>query len=396
MSAAGPGPTDFDEAAILADARAKAGRDDFGPDPFLEPLRVLLAALDVSPLHEVGRAVQRARVVDSLCVRLTFQGYVERHPEILEEELGAPLVVAGQTRTGTTRLHRLLSCDPGLFTPLWWEVRSPAPFPGWDGRGPDPRIADAHAQVRLILETQPVLASIHPWDAEGPDEEVMLMEHAFLSHVPESSTHLPAYYRWLDEADYTPAYRYLKKLLQFLQWQKKGRGEHADGWVLKTPQHIGYVDELLATFPGATIIQTHRDPLETIPSSASMYAALWGLGQDEVDFEELGRQCTRRFSWALRRNLEARDRLGDGPFVDVWFADVGRDALGELRRIYDAVGRTLSPEAEVAMKSWLEENAREKRPPHEYTLEKFGLTREGLEAEFAFYRERFILPRTAA
>lgn len=393
------GPTDFDVQKVLADACVKAGLEDFGEEPFQGALGVLLAELDASPLNPVGRSVQRARIVDSLVVRLRFEAYCKRYPEILQEEIADPLVVVGQTRTGTTRLHRLLACDPKFYAPLWWEVRYPAPFSEADAfaatgaDGPDPRIAEAELQVQMILETQPVLASIHPWDACGADEEIMLMEHAFLSHVPESSTHVPGYIRWIDEQDWHPAYRYLEKMLQFLQWQKKRRGEQAERWVLKTPQHLAYVDTLFERFPGALVIQTHRDPLATIPSSASMYSALHGLGQDEVDFEGVGRQCLRRFSWALSRNLAARARRKDQGFIDAWYADVGKDPMGEIRRIYEALGQPLTPEAERAMQQWLAENAREKRPPHEYTLEKFGLTREEIEREFAAYRERFILPR---
>mgnify|MGYP001825817247 CR=1 FL=1 len=384
----------FEEASVLADARGRHGGADFEDTSFLEPLRHLLADLDAAPLHAGGRFGQYERIIASLGVRLTFEDYCRRHPEILDEEIVAPLVVVGQTRTGTTRLHRLLASDPGLYSAHWWEVRSPAPFPDWDGTPPDPRIAEAHEQVRIILETQPVLASIHPWDAEGPDEEIMLMEHTFLSQVPESSTHIPNYFAWIDEQDWTGCYAYLKKLLQFLQWQKHRRGETADRWVLKTPAHLGYIDTMLEIFPGAVFIQTHRDPLETVASSASMYAALWGMSQDEVDHAEIGRQTVERFSWGLRRNMASRRRLKDEGFVDVWFADVGRDALGELRRIYDEIGRELTPEAEAAMKAWLRDNAREKRPAHRYTLEQFGLTREHVESTFSEYRERFILSRS--
>ncbi len=383
--------SDFDEAAILAEATALAGFDDFGPEPFRKALGVLLSALDASPLHASGRAAQRQRVVESLVVRLVFQRYCTRHPEILDEEIAAPLVIVGQARTGTTRLHRLLACDAQLFAARWWEVRQPAPPPNWNWRGADPRIAAAHEQVRLILETQPLLASIHPWDAEGADEEIMLMEHAFLSHVPESSAALPDYVRWIDEQDWTPAYTWLRKMLQFLQWQKRRRGEQAERWVLKTPQHLGYLDELFAHFPGAVVIQTHRDPLETIPSSASMYSALWGLGQDVVDAHAVGQLCFRRFAGALEQSLEVRARHGTR-FIDVWFEDVGSDALGEVRRIYRALERPLTQPAQAAMEAWLRDNAREKRPPHHYTLEAFGLSAERIEREFAAYRERFILP----
>jgi len=386
---------EFDEGALLAEARERAGLSDFGDESFIAPLRELLRALREAPLNAGGRAGQHERLVASLAMRLTFHHACQQHPEILEEQIAAPLVVVGQARTGTTRLHRLLASDPGLFAARWWEVRSPAPPPEVLAApaAPDPRIAEAHQQVRWILETQPVLASIHPWDAEAPDEEIMLAEHSFLSHVPESGAHLPAYRRWLDSQDFAPSYDYTKRLLQFLQWQKRRRGESAERWVLKTPQHLGYLELLFETFPGALVIQTHRDPLETIPSVASMYAALWGLSQDEVDFHEVGRQCLERYAWAMQRGLAARDRMPPERFCDVWFRDVGRDALGQVRRIYAAAGRTLGAEAEAAMSAWLRNNPRDARPMHEYSLEKFGLSEAAIADAFADYRARFILPR---
>jgi hypothetical protein len=42
------------------------------------------------------------------------------------------------------------------------------------------------------------------------------------------------------------------------------------------------------------------------------------------------------------------------------------------------------------MRAWALKNPREHRPPHEYTLETFGYTREAIEREFAAYRARFI------
>lgn len=384
----------FTEAVVLAAAREQAGGADFEDRGFLPPLRVLLAGFEAAPMHAQGRAAQFARIVESLVTRLRFEETLRRHPEILREEIGAPIVVIGQARTGTTRLHRLLAADRRFFAPLWWEMRNPIPPPEVEAnpRATDPRIALAHEQVRQILEAMPVLASAHPWDAEGADEEVLLTEHAFYSYVPESSTDLPEYRAWLDAADWAPAYKYLRLMLQFLQWQKKRRGESAQQWVLKAPQHLGYIDALRAEFPGAFVMQTHRDPLETIASSASYYSALWALNQSEVDYAEVGRQCQQRFGWALRRCLEARARCGDAGFVDAWFADIGRNPMGELQRMYSAAGLQWGAENEAAMQQWLRDNAREKRPPHEYTLQKFGLTREGIEAEFAAYRERFILP----
>jgi hypothetical protein len=386
-----PDPTSFELASILDRARASCGLDDFGPDEFLEPLRHLLEAwASEAGLHEIGRMTQRARIVDSLVTRLSAQDHFARHPEILEEEIVAPYVVVGLARTGTTMLHRLLAADPGVNAVLWWECRNPAPFPGSDWRREDPRIAQARAEVEMILETQPVLASIHPWDAEGPDEEIMLLEHAFVSHVPESSANVPSYRAWVDTQDWQPAYDWMKKLLQFLQWQKKESGRAGERWVLKAPVHLGYMDALFATFPDARVIQTHRDPVETIPSVASMYHALWGLATDASDPQVVGAQVCERWAWALRRCLASRARIGEERFLDVWYRDVVDDPMAQVRRIYDFVERELTPEVEEAMARWRGEHSRGGRPAHEYAMERFGLTEHGICEAFAAYRERFI------
>lgn len=384
------GTVSFEPSAILAEARARAGLDDFGPDDFLPHLRALSKALDAEAgLHPLGRATQRARIVESLVARLRAQDNFNRHPGILEEELGAPLVIVGLARTGTTRLHRLLSCDPRVTTAAWWEVRAPAPPADADPSQPDPRIAEAAQAVEAILASSPLMAAIHPWDHAGADEEIMLLEHAFLSHVPESSGCVPSYRRYLDEQDLTPAYAYLKRMLQFLQWQKKRRGEVGERWVLKAPFHLGYIDVLFSVLPGARVIQTHRDPLETVASAASMYAALWELGADDVDRREVGRQVEARYAWALRRCLRSREKQ-PSRFLDVWYADVDRDPIGEIRRIYTFAGSELTPETESAMRRWLAENARKERPPHRYALADFGLEREQIERDFADYRGRFV------
>ncbi len=383
--------TVFDETRLLADAQAQSGLTDFGDEGFREPLSVLLKSLrEEAPLNATGRAMFRGRIVESLETRLKTQYWISRHPEILDEKIEAPIVIVGLMRTGTTMLHRMLAADPRNHAAMWWETRFPAPDAETDWNRPDPRIAPAEDEVAAILAADPRQASIHPWDALAPDEEILLLEHSFLSHVPEAFAKIPSYRSWIDAQDWTPAYVYLEKLLQSLQWQKRQRGLIRDRWVLKSPGHLGYIDTLFAVFPDARVIQMHRDPLETIPSAASMNHALWALYSDEGEMSEAGAQVQARFAWATQRCMAARKRHAKDRFVDIWFRDALRDPVGEIERAYEIFGIEMTSEARGAMEKWRTDHPRDERPAHDYSLADYGLTEEGIRVAFASYREQYI------
>jgi hypothetical protein len=384
----------FDTDSLLAEARRRTGLDDFGDPRLRQPMEKLLFSLDhEARLTESGRAAQRERIIGSLVTRLSAEALIARHPEIEDEKLDAPLVIVGPTRSGTTRLHRMLSVDPRHFTVLWWENRSPVPRAGTDWRRDDPRIDEAREEVRQVLKAAPQMKAIHPWDPMGPDEDAMLCEHAFLSYVPESSVHVPSYRDWMQDADVTPAYQFLARMLRVLQWQKRERGERGSRWVLKTPQHLGFIDTFCRVFPDARIVQTHRDPLSAVPSAASMYSTLWQITSDEVDLAAVGRQCRDRLELDLSRFLAFRARQAPDRFFDLWFDEMERDSIAPIERLYAWLGTPFLPETRRALERWLVDNAREKRPPHRYTFETFGLSREDLLARFTDYRKRFILAR---
>ncbi len=386
--------TTFDPKSVFAEARRRTGLDDFGDPLFREPMERLLFSLDrEAHLTESGRTAQRERVIGSLVTRLSAEALIAEHPEIEGEKLDAPLVIVGPTRSGTTRLHRMLSVDPRHFTVLWWENRSPVPRPGTDWRRDDPRIAEAREEVHQVLIAAPQMKAIHPWDPMGPDEDALLCEHAFLSYVPESSVHVPSYRDWMQDQDVTPSYQYLARMLRILQWQKRERGERGLRWVLKTPQHLGFIATFCRVFPDARIVQTHRDPLSAVPSAASMYSTLWQITSDEVDLASVGRQCRDRLELDLARFLTFRAGEQPDRFFDVWYDDMERDSIGPVERLYAWLGTPFLPETRRSLEAWLVDNAREKRPPHRYTFESFGLSKDDLLTRFADYRERFILVR---
>ncbi len=375
----------------MADARRKESLTDWGPGDFERPLSVLLAGYPHAGLNAIGAHILRSGIVHSLRMRLRAQEWIRRHPEILEEKVAAPIVVVGMMRSGTTLLQRLLAADPRFVCAYGWEVVEVAPRLDHRFTGVDPRIAVSEAREAKSRELAPDLFAIHPMYAREPEEEIVFLADAFLSHVPESGAHLPQYRAWLDEQDFTPAYEYLHRMLQFLQWQKRlafGEGRGAMRWVLKSPAHLGYLDLLRAQFPQVHIVHMHRDPRTTIASGASLNATLHAMHADTVDANRVGAQWLQRMGWTNDRAMAVRDSWSDSVVTDITFDDAVADPIGQVARVYEAVGLPLSAEAEAAMRRWLDERPREAaRPP--YRLEDYGLRPEQVDERFTLYNKRF-------
>lgn len=385
----------FRATGLAIAAQRKEGLDDWGPLSFEEPLGVLAESYSSAELNDVGVHILRSGLIHSLRMRLRAQEWIRRHPEITDEVIVAPIVVVGMMRSGTTLLQRLLAADERFHCAYGWEVVEVAPRLDydWSAREEDPRIAISEKREATSRELAPVLFSIHPMYAREPEEEIVFLSDAFLSHVPESGAHVPRYRAWIDEQDFTPAYAYLHRMLQFLQWQKRQRGlttGPTGRWVLKSPAHLGYLDTLRAYFPDLHLVHMHRDPRETIPSGASLNATLHAMHSDKVDRGRVGAQWLQRMGWTNDRAMASRAGWSDEVqrCTDIEFADAVADPIGQVARVYRAIGATLSSEAESAMRRWLAQRPREPaRPP--YSAEDFGLSDAQIGERFADYNSRF-------
>jgi hypothetical protein len=381
----------FDEERLLGSARRSAGSDDFGDEPFLDPLRELLDSLRSAPLNDLGRMILRGTLLRSLIQRLRTEAWCREHPEILAEAVDAPIVVVGMMRSGTTLLQRVLAADPRLACAHGWEVGEPAPRSGWDPAAPDPRITDAEAREEQMRTFAAELFAIHPTYVHEAEEEIVFLADSFLSHIPEASCDVPRYRAWVDTQDFAPAYRWLRRNLQLLQWQKRRRGEPVRPFVLKTPAHLGYLETLLAEFPDAHIVHSHRDPVDVIPSGASLNTTLWRTHCDDVDPHEVGRQWIERMGWSCDRAVAARDRIPAGQVTDVAFVDTVADPIGIAGGVLAALGLELTGAAVVAMQAWIAQDAkRATLPVHRYDAADFGLTADQIRTRFADYTARFL------
>jgi hypothetical protein len=380
--------TKLEEGALIDAAVRKTGLRDFGDESWRPALRRLLVSLDQEArLHPWGRFITRQRLLGLLKNRLRAQALFRKHPEILEQELEPLLVITGLQRTGTTLLQRLLSADPDAYSLLSWEALNPAPLDRKHEQ--KKRIALARSAERVLRYMAPEFFAIHPVDHKAQEEEILLLDMAFLSTVPEATMLVPEYSAWLERQDQEPAYRTMKKMLLLLQWQK---GQGRTHWVLKSPHHMEWLDVLVRVFPDTRIIHTHRDPLRNLASFLRMAFHAMHIFSEAVTPEEVGAFWTAKIARMVERAMAFRAAGGAGRITDVSYYDLVREPMREIERIRADAAFALTDEARRCMKEQREANRPHKHGVHHYRLEDFGVERPRAEARFAEYRAQFQLP----
>jgi hypothetical protein len=377
----------LDADLLIEEARRQARLDDFGEPAIDEPLRRLIHSYEhEAGLTLIGRIAARQDTLRLLGNRLKMQADRRRHPEIAAVEIRRPLFVTGLPRTGTTLLHGLLAQDPTTRVPYNWESMFPSPPPDRARHRTDPRIGWAERQIRWFHRLNPEFRKIHALGARLPEECLIITSHSFLSFQFQTGHRVPSYQAWLEEQDLRPAYAAHRGFLQHLQWRCP-----AARWVLKAPAHLYGIRALLQTYPDAGIILTHRNPLEVVPSMASLHATLRSTFSDTIDPQETGAEATRRWAEGIARALRERD-AGTVPaerFLDVMYADLVRDPIGTVRRVYRHFGLPVTEAFETRMRRFLTENPKDKHGQHQYTLDQFGLDRDEERERYRAYRERF-------
>jgi hypothetical protein len=378
----------LNEARFLREACRKTGLSDFGDNGFREGLGVLLRSLqEEAQLTTMGRLLANQQIVALLVNRLQLVEFRKRHPDVAQQEIIKPIFIVGLPRTGTTILQALLAQDPASRSPLSWETAFPCP----PRAGADRRIAESRQQMEMLCKLIPGFEAIHPVGAELPQECISITAHEFASIQFELNFDIPSYRKWYMAKDLVPVYRKHKEFLQHLNYTQPG--QH---WVLKTPAHLGAIDAILAVYPDACIIQTHRDPNQVLPSTASLYFALRFLCSDRADPVAVGREMVNYWSAQMERGIAAREALPQhaAQFYDLHFPELMKDPFGAIEKIYTHFGLTLTPEAKKAMQDFLANNAREKHGKHHYTAAMYGMDEGMINQAFGNYCNYFHIGRS--
>jgi hypothetical protein len=383
---------DFLDSATAATELTDFGDDAlFGGDGWRTGLDVLLESLDKdADLHEMGAMVVQGELTQYLINRLRVVDHHRKNPQIRDADITPPIVIMGQARTGTTLLFDLLAQDPNHRVPQTWEVDQPLPPPRTETYLSDPRIAEADATFELVDTVIPEFRAVHQLGAQLAQECVRITASHFVSAIFATQYEVPGYLEWLlhqAQADghVAGSYTWHRRFLELLQSEAPG-----NRWLIKTPFHCWTLPQLMAEYPDALLVQTHRDPAKVMASTTSLMKTLRKLGTDAIDGPSIASQFEEIILDGLDRTVDARENgtVPEGQMVNLQFPDLMNDPISAARTIYDAFGWELSAETEQTMREFQASHVREGYG-HPYTFEDTGLDLTEVRARTARYTSYF-------
>ena len=415
---------------------------DLGDPRWQERFEALVTAVDAAPMHVVGRLMTKQELLRSLQARLLLTAAIDAAPEITQRPVTAPVIITGPARSGTTILFELLALDPGLRAPTAAEALHPVPLPAAAGAAEpaaagaaEPAAAGAAAtaapatarryrraryrraryrraraaapataapatspttplpgphmlsecEQEFWADVQPEFQALHELRSDLPVECVTITQGSFCGFHWNM---ISSFDGWMPD----PAvnYAYERQFLQVLQ-----HGTGPTQWVLKTPAHLMLLPLLFAEFNDAWVVQTHRDPAKTMPSTVSTTAMIQWLRTDHIDVDGAAQNILAVFAAGLNGSVHMRES-GMVPaerFVDVHFAELMTDPASTLRAAYTRMGRDFTDDHAAAVLDYLARKPKGKFGAHRYQPEDWGYTAESLRQAMAPYINHFGVSR---
>jgi hypothetical protein len=380
--------TELTVAAVCEAAMARTGLEDFGPEDFTERLELQLSEMDADDERTgIGRMLMFGDCTRYAANRLLIGDLLRRHPEILDVPVERPVIVVGLPRSGTTHLVNLLAADSRFRSMPLWESYEPVANPKEPALvdGVDPRWTRCDQAWQAMQAAAPYVAAMHPMEPDHVHEEIELQLPDFSSYTLEWVARAP---QWRDHYlahDQNPHYAYMKTVLQVLQWYRPG-----ERWVLKSPQHLEQLGPLLATFPDATVVVTHRDPVAVVQSTITMacYGARTTYRTTRPEWYR--DYWTDRIGRLLDASLRDRQLLPPDRTVDVLFHEYMANEEDVLERIYEVAGIGLTERARAEVAAYRHAHPRGREGTVVYDLRRdFATTPDEVRARFGAYLDHF-------
>ena len=395
--------TGFDAAEMIALAEQATGFSDWGGMDIQEPLDWLCQALETEAcLNSHGRAFAHSRISLMLRNRLQLVAARKADSRITEQQVRRPIIIPGLPRSGTTFLFNLLAQDPVNRSPLAWEIFFPMDLDRLDEAGIERRKEQTQQLFKTWGQLNPEVIRIHEFNAVMPEECPTICETVLQYTAYGAFWFVPSYSSRLAELSRVLPLQEHRKFLQHLQALRPAASKTGETrWLLKSPAHLADLPALHQVYPDAVYVQTHRDVAKVLPSYLTLYEALRQLSTDEKALYDPGgvldqlvnRLSQRLASAAAFRATEEGRRLR---FIDVLYADMLRDPIGIVRRIYEQMETELSAEVEERIGAWLRQNKQGKYGRNRYSAAEMGVGDNELKAAFGDYMARYNIPREGA
>ncbi len=362
-------------------AQEETGKEDFGDPGCLEGLEVYLETIRRHVPDQAGQQKLLKIQYKKLVSRLKIFAAFAEHPEILQQQINAPIFVTGLPRSGTSALLNLLAVDPAARPLLQWELRHPEPYPGLRPGEMDPRYQQLVAHMSSLQDSE--FRKMHYADADTPEECVLLHQLSFDGVQTGFEVMLEPYRSWFIEHDLSRLYAEYKNFLKLLQWQRP-----ADYWVLKAPAHMWAIDCVAREFPDATVVWGHRDPVRVSASICSLTRQVMDLymgDNSHIDQREFAYSVMDFYAESLHRGLNERQRQPQLQFLDYNHKELLDKPMVLLEAIFEASKRDFNPQIATRFQQHISEHPQHKHGEHRYTLEQFGLREEDIRQRFHFY-----------
>jgi hypothetical protein len=363
----------YEETAIAA-----TGLDDFGDEYYGSGFDRLLESLREANLTFLGRMMTQRAIVLALKQRLLIEDLRKREPQFFEAPLIPPIIVTGLPRTGTTLLHRLLAEDPASRAPELAELIAPVQ--------PKSRFAGSFGRARLGIELFTLRAMTSNLDAmhvsrpSTPEECMFAMSLTFRSSLFWTLAPCYSYLEWYSEASRDRKYREYRDVLALLQSHAPDRR-----LVLKAPEHLGSVGELLTAVPEALVVVCHRRPAEAVTSFNSLIHVLHQAVSSSPDPLQIGAAHLHHFESETRRYVQARESFGHR-ILEIDYAGLTADPMIALARVYERSALALSPGLESRFRSYIAANPKDRLGRHLYSPSDYGQSEAMIDERLAHYR----------
>ncbi|MFN2101205.1 sulfotransferase [Altererythrobacter sp. MF3-039] len=341
-----------------------SGRSPDDVEDFRQRLEKLCISLgEEADLNALGHAMAYGQLRNAIAKRHRLGKLWRDRPHLLETAIAPPIIVVGQMRSGTTRLHRLLAADPAHAGTMFCNSIEPVPSEPVDWRALKARMALAMAR-----SVNPWLETMHPFGAMRVDEELGWLALSLSPCALEAQYRIPSFLEWSEARDSGPIYHEFARILRV----DSALEENADRpRILKCPQFSEDLAALLDQFPDSRLVIARRKQSEMLESSVSMVASQMGCQTDSADVGQIRSEWRRKL--ALRETrMEQALRTFAGPTSAVDFETLGEDWESEITRVYRELDIELEAAALEAMRAEMAQSTRDGHHGHREQIESFA------------------------